>query len=352
MEEVKEIIRGNVSEGMPVQTACKTSNISKSGYYYKPKGTKKGKRPSNTTICKTGEVVENTVILENIKEIISPEFTEYGYQIVTMLLKQRKFIINRKKVYRLMKENNLLLRKKRKEKLLKNYVKYGIVQTYNPFEIIEIDIKYIYIHGLRQNAYLITIFDTFTRMALCWDLELTMKHDKVIKLIDELILNYLQPYDLLNRKIKISIRTDNGSQFIAKKVRIHLEENQIFHEFTKPRTPEQNGHIESFHATVENLVCSRIEFENLENTKNTFEKFYYNYNNIRVMKQLLYLSPVNFLDAWENDLIGVKYDEKTKKQIFFLKEQVPDGTALVSTFFDFPKQNYDNNFVSQNSLLI
>jgi len=348
MEEVKEIIRDNVSEGIPVQSACKIAKISKSGYYYRAKGTKKGKTPSSTTVCKTGEIVENKIVIENIKEIISTEFTEYGYQTVTAILKQKNFIINRKKVYRLMKENNLLLKKNRKEKMLKNYVKYSIVQTYNPFEIIEIDIKYIYIHGLKRNAYLITIFDTFTRMALGWELDLTMKHDKVIKLIDKLILNYLQPYDLLNRKIKINIRTDNGSQFIAKKVRIHLEENQIFHEFTKPRTPEQNGHIESFHATVENLVCSRFEFEDLEKTKNTFEKFYYNYNNIRVMKQLLYLSPANFLCAWENDLVGVKYDDETKKQKFFLKEKVPDGTSLMSTFFDFPKQNYDTNFVSKN----
>ena len=254
MEEIKEIIRKNVSKGIRVQAACKIARISKSGYYYKPLGTKKGKTPSHTTFCQNGEIVENQVVLENINDIVSPDFTEYGYQTVTMLLKQRKFIINRKKVYRLMKENNLLLSKTRKEKMLKNYVKYSVVQTYNPFEIIEIDIKYIYIHGLRQNAYLITLFDTFTRMALCWDLDLSMKHSKVIELIDELILNYLQPNNILNREVKMSIRTDNGSQFIAKKVRCHIEQNQIYQEFIKPRTPQQNGHIESFHATIENLV--------------------------------------------------------------------------------------------------
>jgi hypothetical protein len=203
MEEVKEIIRENVSEGIRVQPACKIARISKSVYYYKPKETKKGKKPSSTTVCKTGEIVSNDVIIENIKEIISTEFTEYGYQTITMLLKQRNFVINHKKVYRIMKENNLLLKKNRKDQMLKNYVKYSIIKTYNPFEVIEIDIKYIYIHGLKRNAYLITIFDTFTRMALCWDLDLTMKHTKVIELIDKLILNYLQPYETLNSTLSI-----------------------------------------------------------------------------------------------------------------------------------------------------
>ncbi len=74
--------------------------------------------------------------------------------------------------------------------------------------------------------------------------------EQVVQMIDQLILNYLQPKNIL-----VTIRSDNGSQFVAKTVREHLKKNQIFQELIKPATPEQNGYIESFHSTVEKLVC-------------------------------------------------------------------------------------------------
>lgn len=44
----------------------------------------------------------------------------------------------------------------------------------------------------------------------------------------------------------------------------------IFHEFTKPATPEQNGYIESFHSSVEKLVCARYEFDCLAEAQEVF----------------------------------------------------------------------------------
>jgi hypothetical protein len=76
-------------------------------------------------------------------------------------------------------------------------------ETHNPFEIIEIDIKYIDIHGFRQNAYLNTIFYTFTRTALCWEPDLMMELNKVIKLTDKLTIElYLFILKLMFYKIK------------------------------------------------------------------------------------------------------------------------------------------------------
>ena len=32
-------------------------------------------------------------------------------------------------------------------------------------------------------------------------------------------------------------------------------------EFTRPSTPEQNGHIEAFHSIIQRTICERFEFE-------------------------------------------------------------------------------------------
>jgi len=321
MEELKEIVNRHISKGMKAEKAAQLAGFSRSSYYYRSNGRRPGKKPTTTTLKSNGEPVENRVLVKDIKDIISPDFIDYGYEKVTAELHKKGYIINRKKVYRLMKENHLLNPKHVTPRQLKNYVIFSQPYPSQPFEVLEIDIKYIYIRGDRRNAYLITILDVFTRNALVWDLAYSMKSDQVTCLIDQLILNHLQPAELLMKNIQVTIRSDNGTQFVAKTVREHLQKNQIFQEFIKPSTPQQNGYIESFHSTVEKLVCSKFEFESLRHARDVFAKFYETYNSKRILKCLLNKTPKEFLIEWEKDKLLVVYNIKTKKQKFFFREK-------------------------------
>jgi len=321
VEERKEVVNRYISKGMKATKAAQIAHFSRSGYYYRSNGRKPGKKPTLSTLRRDGTTVENTTVVRDIKAIISPDFIDYGYEKVTAELHKKGYIINRKKVYRLMKKNHLLNPKHVIPQQLKNYVKYSQPYPSQPFEMLEIDIKYIYIRGDKRNAYLITILDVFTRNTLVWDLGYSMKKEQVIALIDRLIREYLQPRDLLNKNISVTIRTDNGSQFVAKAVREHLKENHIFQEFIKPATPQQNGYIESFHSTVEKLVCRKYEFESLAHARKVFTDFFETYNKKRILKCLLNKTPEEFLNEWENDKLIVVYHIKTKKQKFFFREK-------------------------------
>ena len=321
MEERKEIVNRHIQKGMKATKAVQIAGFSRSGYYYKPNGRIPGRRPTSYTLKEDGAMVKNTDVIASIKEIISPDFIDYGYEKVTAELHKKGYIINRKKVYRLMKEGHLLNPKQVTPRQLKNYVRFSQPYPSQPFEMLEIDIKYIYIRGDRRNAYLITILDVFTRKALVWDLSYSMKSDQVTRLIDRLIMEYLQPADLLHKKVMITLRSDNGSQFVAKRVREHLKENQIFQEFIKPATPQQNGYIESFHSTVEKLVCRKFEFESLNHAREVFQQFYDTYNKKRMLKCLLYKTPEEFLKVWQDEKLSVVYNVKTKKQKFFFRKE-------------------------------
>ena len=320
MEARKAIVESYVRKGLNVTKAVESAGFSRSSYYYKPSGGRRGKQPSKQTLKKDGSLVYNREVIEAIKDIIAEDFIDYGYEKVTVELGKKGYVINKKKVYRLMKENGLLNRSTKQLKKSKSYVKYTQPCASQPFEKLEVDIKYIYIRGDRRNAYLVTILDTFSRKALVWDLAYTMKSKRIVKLIDRLISQHLQPNDLLNRNVSVTLRNDNGSQFIAKVLREHLQQNQIFQEFTKPATPEQNAHIESFHSTVEKLVCQKFEFENIEHARKIFQNFYHTYNEKRILKCLLYNTPDEFLNKWNNEKIAVAYNIKSKKQVFFLNE--------------------------------
>lgn len=88
------------------------SGVPRSSFYYKRGDGIRGRKPSNMTITQDGELVDNTVVLQDVETILQQEFCCYGYKNVWDELKEKGYIINHKKVYRLMKIYNLLFNRK------------------------------------------------------------------------------------------------------------------------------------------------------------------------------------------------------------------------------------------------
>lgn len=325
MEQRKEIVNRYVHKGLPVAKAVTVAGISKSTFYYQSNRRKPGKAASRFTLC-NGELVSNERVVEVIQEILAPEFIDYGYGRITGVLKKNNFKINRKKVYRLMNENRLLQpQKKGQNRAARKFVCHTCPEYKHPFATIEIDIKYLYLSEQRRNAYLVTALDTFTRIAIAWDLALTMKSERVSKLLVA-IKNHpnVQPYQ---NRILLRIRTDNGPQFIANELRTAISSAGFDHEFIHPGTPQQNGHIESFHSTLQNIVVNQYDLPTITEASEVLERFYHVYNNIRVMDAIAGCTPTEFLKEWENGTIEIR--ERNRKQKFFFRErQVISDAAL------------------------
>ena len=337
MEERRQIVSNYKSRGLPISKAVLVAGICRSSFYYRPKTGKPGRKPSTHTRMLTGEDVTNQEIVNIIKDLLGLEFVDYGYLKVTHWLNQHGYQISDDKVYRLMKENNLLM-SSIKPSPAREYVKFYRALPNRPFEILEMDIKFIYIHGTGSNAMILTILDTFSRQVLAWKCQNSIRKQDVKSLIDQLIVEHLQPYDLLKHDIKVTIRSDNGSQFIAKLVRKCLADNFIVQEFTRPATPQQNGHIESFHSIVRRAVEEKYEFESLSHLKNTFNAFCHFYNEYRVHSSICYLSPVVFQWAWEQNIVKVIENEKYPRKRFKLLD-LPVNVVNNYYFINFVMSN-------------
>jgi len=319
--------------------------MKKSTYYYRPNGRPKGKCPSTHTLHQ-GKMVPNQVVVDEILKLIEPEYHDYGYQLSTDLLRQMDYRINKKKVYRLMDENNLLHPPiKKSAPLNRTFIKYTVPPLEGPFKTIEVDIKYVYIHQKNRNAFLVTFLCTFCRYAPVWDLQFSMKNDQIGELIYDLIYNPEVKRYLDNHKIKILIRTDNGPQFIARQLAAILKSLGIDHEFIRPGTPQQNAHIESFHNTVTRLVCNRHIFQDIEHAREIFKEFYHAYNQTRAMKSLLSYPPLKFLKLWESGIIGIQKNQKNK-EIFIFREKPYPLHGLGSSPEDLFWANKNNIFKS------
>lgn len=322
--------------------------MKRSTYYYRPNGRPKGKSPSTHTL-KNGIMVTNDAVVDEILNLISPDYHDYGYKISADLLKQKGYKINHKKVKRLMKENNLLHPvTKKSDPLNKTFIKYTVPPLEGPFRTIEADIKYIHIHGENRNAFLLTFLCTFFRYAPVWDIQYTMKSDAIAELVEDLVHNPDVRRYINEKQTRIFIRTDNGPQFVAKKLAAELTRQGLAHEFINPGTPQQNAHIESFHSTVSRLVCNKNIFNDLEHARKIFKEFYHAYNETRAMRSLLCYSPKQFLNFWESGIIEIKKDKYNREKFFFREKPYPNQ-GLGSPHEDFFRLNKINIF--ENNVL-
>lgn len=318
MEEKRQIVRDYSSIGLRLDEALKIVSLARSTYYEKRNYGIKGKRNTRQTPL-NNILIEDIHVVENIKEILAEEFIDYGYRKVTNNLKRKGYKINGKKVYRLMKENKLLNEvKKTRKSFERNIIKQKPRPT-KPMEILEMDIKYVYIDEEQRNAYLLTILDTFHREVYEWNLMSTMKTQDVKLLIEQFIDNHLIKGDMKIENMSISFRTDNGSQFTSKMYKSIMESFRFACTYIPPATPQLNGHIESYHSTVEKLVCTKYKFASIKHAKEIMSRFVETYNKKRDLACLLNMPPNMFISEWKRGKIDQK--EKGKKLVFFFKEE-------------------------------
>lgn len=261
--------------------------MSSSSFYYKSTGKKQGVKPSIYTFNREGWKVSNKKVVLKIEELLQGEFVCYGYLKVTKWLNGQGFIINKKKVYRLMKENNITLGKRIKTTGSRSFVQHRTIMATKPFEYFSMDIKHLWVPGEKRQVYLLSIIDVFSRKIVNHKIQYSIKQNDVIKLISELLMEY--PITAMR------LRNDNGSQFIAHKVREFLKMMGVYQEFTHVATPEENAYIESFFKLLQTEVIERFEWDSFFQLQLLINRYIEFYNNERIHSAIGYMSPNQFL---------------------------------------------------------
>lgn len=271
-----------------------------SSYYRTPKFGKKGNKPSEFTYHNKNGVVTQDIVIASIKALLSHPFIDCGYRLMTSYLNRDGYTINHKKVYRIMKEANLLKLEDRIDRSGsgRKFVKFRKVKTSKPFDCLEMDIKMVWIPSAGKNAYLLSVIDVHTRRILIDLFAFSIKQAQVIALLSELFMNYHYPDNVV-------IRSDNGSQFIAKNVREYLGLIGVSQEFTHIATPEENAHIEAYHGILKKEVFQRFEYRTFGEIEKILKEYVLFYNNQRLHGLLGRITPMEKWNA-EKHLILMK----------------------------------------------
>jgi putative transposase len=277
--QVIEAFEGQVS----ISKRLQWSGINPGSFYYVARNGKPGRKPSPVNLKTDGSNATNHEVVEEIKNILGIEFLCYGYKPVTDELFDRGFIVNHKKVYRLMKQHKLLCGKSISTHFGKRkFVRFRKIRAEYPLQHLCMDIKYIPING--KFAYLLSLIDVYTRKIVGYVFKQSIKQHDVLWLLKNVLPE--------KANAPITLRNDNGSQFIAKSVRAYLDEINVVHEFTHIATPEDNAYIEAFHSIMERELVSRYEFESFHHADMKIAQYIFIYNHIRKHGSLGLRTPV------------------------------------------------------------
>lgn len=270
-----------------VHDLCKWAEVPRSSFYYKPQTGKRGAKASTHTPIDDG-LVTNELIVDQIRAILCLDYCVYGYRTMTKELQQMGYEINKKKVYRLMKESHLLWGKRIHVQGKRKWVKHRRIEAQKPMEYLCLDIKYIWVQGDSRWYYQLAVMDVYSRRILCWIFQHSIRQTDVAVLMRHLDLRF---------GLKgVIIRNDNGSQFIAGKVRQLLQDLEAKQEFTHVATPEENAYIEAFHSIQQRELIDRFTFASYYDAKQHIEKYMHWYNQIRRHGALRGITP---MQRWE-----------------------------------------------------
>lgn len=126
---------------------------------------------------------------------------------------------------------------------------------------------------------MLVIMDEYSRECLSIDVARRLNSEDVLERLSDLFIQRGTPN---------YIRSDNGAEFTAKKVRKWLERVDVKTLFIEPGSPWENGYVESFNGTLRDQLLNGEIFDTLLEAKVLIERWRREYNTIRPHSSLGY----------------------------------------------------------------
>ena len=214
---------------------------------------------------------------------IAHQRRRFGYRRVHDLLRRDFPGVNHKRVYRLYREANLAVRKRKKSKRpLNERVPLQLAKAVN--EVWSMDFVSDSLSNGRRLKYL-TVADDFSHECVDIAVDFGISGEYVTRLLDRAAVFRGYP-DM--------VRTDNGPEFTSRVFMAWAQTHGIRHLLIQPGRPMQNGYIESFNGKFRDEHLNESWFETLQQARNAVSIWKQDYNQVRPHSSVGRIPPAEF----------------------------------------------------------
>ncbi len=273
------------SDEFPVKKMVKYLNINRSSYYnWQNHKDKRLKRK-----------VREEKIIEEIKSIQEDTRYSYGTPTITKALENTEFQSNHKKVARILRENGLNHKRKKKFKITTDSKhNYNISPNVlnRDFTADRPNQKWVsdftYIWSSEGWVYLCVVIDLYSRKVVGWASSSRIDTDL-------LMMAFWHAVNLRNPPKGLIFHSDRGSQYCSNKFRNSLKSLGITQSMSRKGNCWDNACAESFFKSLKSDWIYDIRFDSRQEVKNVlFEYIEIFYNRKRLHSYLGFETPEQF----------------------------------------------------------
>ena len=261
----------------PVTLVCDVLGCARSSYYYRA-------------------VQPDEAELRAAIEGVAAEWPTYGYRRVTAQLRREGWVVNHKRVRRLMREMDLQVKIKRKARRTTNsehnYPRYpNLVQDLEivrPNQVWVSDITYIRLRI--EFVYLAVIMDVFTRCIRGWHLGRSLDQTLTLLALHRALAHHRAPG---------IHHSDQGVQYASTTYTQILQDANVQISMAEVGEAWQNGYAERLLRTIKEEEVDLSDYQDYNDVRRQLGRFLDDvYMHRRIHSSLGYLTPAEFESQW------------------------------------------------------
>lgn len=225
---------------------------------------------------------------------IALEMPSYGRPRITAELRRRGWTVNPKRVYRLMREDNLLCVRRRKfvvttdsnhgRKVYPNWARAMVLTGVDQLWVADLT----YIRLREEFVFLAVVLDAYSRRVVGWSPDRTLEDELPLAALRMALARRKPPPGLVHH-------SDRGSQYASHEYTELLAAHQITISMSRKGNPWDNAACESFMKTLKYEEVYRNQYRDLHEARAAIAEFLEKiYNHQRLHSALGYLPPAEF----------------------------------------------------------